>query len=161
MGPDIAQQKGGVPCETSPNACRISKIRLGDRITNSGVTDEVVHSSSARVSRPLPVKPLLYEFSSCHSRQSFPILLKAIDYSLLLEDFSSVNSLEAQSGTKFVRFRKITDSSFHIVGSDGSGLALLGFREPTATEFFRRDAGHVGLDVEDRRAVEHIHAAHA
>lgn len=55
----------------------------------------------------------------------------------------------------------MTDSSFHIMGSDGSGLALLGFCEPAATEFFCGDAGHVGLDVEDRRAVEHIHAAHS
>jgi len=55
----------------------------------------VVRSSSARVSRPIPISRLLYEFPWCHSRVSLPILLKAIVDSLLLEDFSSVKKLEA------------------------------------------------------------------
>src|SRR5579863_7513234 len=41
-----------------------------------------------------------------------------------------------------------------------SGLfARLSFRKPAAAEAFSRDAGHVGLDVEDGRAVEHIDSA--
>src|SRR5690242_21073036 len=34
-----------------------------------------------------------------------------------------------------------------------------GFGQPAAAEFFRRDAGHIRLEVENGRAVEHIKAA--
>jgi hypothetical protein len=74
-------------------------FRRSDSVTGSQLRyrDQTFRSSSARVSRPFPVYRLLYEFSRCHSRDSFPILLNAIVYSLLLEDFASVETLEAAS----------------------------------------------------------------
>lgn len=124
---------------------------------------------------------MLHEFSRCHSRVSFPILLKAIDYSLLLEEVSSVISLEAPCRDEVVGRQISPELDFHImrtsaVSSNRTGFApaflwivvrelpqLLapgfGFRQPAAAELFGGDAGHVGFDVEDRSAVEHVDSA--
>jgi hypothetical protein len=74
--------------------------RSGPEPDHNVCADEVVRSSSARVSLTLPLSHSLYEFPRCHSQDSFPILLKAIGYSLLLEDFSSAPYLELDGGGK-------------------------------------------------------------
>ena len=48
------------------------------RITTSATGFGKSYPGSARVSLTIPVSPLLYEFPSCHSRASLPILVKAI-----------------------------------------------------------------------------------
>ena len=60
-----------------PNVFRILKTWIGSR-SQLGPTDKEVHSSSARVSLPRPVQPLLIELSYCLVRSSFPTFLKAI-----------------------------------------------------------------------------------
>src|SRR5438874_9791859 len=41
-----------------------------------------------------------------------------------------------------------------------SAFACLGFGQPAATKVFGGDAGHIRLDVQDGRAVQHVDAAH-
>src|SRR4051794_25394417 len=82
-----------------------------------GSTDEVVQSSSARVSLPRPVQPLLIEFSKCLVRSSLPTFLKAIgQLSPLEEDFSSVKGLEAGGVRGVVGWVWISRAGCRIVG---------------------------------------------
>jgi hypothetical protein len=58
--------------------------------------------------------------------------------------------------TRIGNCREKGDFSGFISGRLGAGL---GFGQPAAAEFFLRDVGKVGFDVEDGGAVEHVNAA--
>jgi len=89
--------------------------------------------------------------------------LKAIIDSLLLEDFASVERLEAAHLREVVGLLWIEKFRCHNVGIvrlNSAGRVVLrarfGFGQPPPPKLFRRNAGHIGLNVENWGSIEHV-----
>jgi hypothetical protein len=57
--------------------------------------------------------------------------------------------------------RRAVVTNYRFFSSVTALPALFRFREPASTKLLGRDPGQVGLDVENRRAVEHVDASYA